>query len=255
MKKILIPQESKIIPKEALHEINKFEYINKSPFSDSYYNTNEITWDYKPEGSIRISDHWNFISKGKLHCQLSNTTDYIEDCWYMAQYKEGKYKILKEFGKSIKGYTFLELNKKDLELLRELYNMSGIVKSYLWYKLYKIKPFLSKEASLKTTKYLTRYISTERVKKYKSQNPKVKKVIFLDDETMSILDLVFNIYDYSAFLDKLAINEESIKILSDTYNAYIFNNISISEDKKYILVLDNNLAIDFTEKSQIPNQH
>ena len=56
MKKILLPQSAKITPKEVLEEINKFEYINKSPYSLTYYNVPEITWDYKPEGSLRISD-------------------------------------------------------------------------------------------------------------------------------------------------------------------------------------------------------
>ena len=56
MKKILLPQSAKITPKEVLEEINKFEYINKSPYSSTYYNVPKITWDYKPEGSLRISD-------------------------------------------------------------------------------------------------------------------------------------------------------------------------------------------------------
>ena len=65
MKKILLPQKAKITPKEVLEEINKFKHINKSPYSSSYYNVQGITWDYKPEGSLRISDHWNFTSNGK----------------------------------------------------------------------------------------------------------------------------------------------------------------------------------------------
>ena len=38
MKKLLLPQSAKVTPKEVLDEISKFEYINKSPYSLSYYN-------------------------------------------------------------------------------------------------------------------------------------------------------------------------------------------------------------------------
>ena len=42
MKKILLPQRAKITPEEVLDEINKFEYINKSPYSSTYYNVPKL---------------------------------------------------------------------------------------------------------------------------------------------------------------------------------------------------------------------
>lgn len=32
----------------------------KSPYSSSYYNSDEISWGNKPDGSVRLADHWNF---------------------------------------------------------------------------------------------------------------------------------------------------------------------------------------------------
>lgn len=37
--------------------------------SGSYYNTADKSWDYTPDGSIRVSDHWNFPSRGNIHCK------------------------------------------------------------------------------------------------------------------------------------------------------------------------------------------
>ena len=125
MKNILLPQKAMVTPKEVLEEISKFEYINKSPYSKTYYNVPGITWDYKPEGSLRISDHWNFISNGSRHCILAHTEESIENYWMLAKYIDGKYYVLKEFGGNVHGYRFNEVSKKDLELLKDLYENSS----------------------------------------------------------------------------------------------------------------------------------
>lgn len=81
---------------DSIFEIVKdWEVLNKSPYSKSYYNSNDIEWDYKPEGSLRISNHWNFESQGQLHCRLNSTSEYTQK-WLLCEYKEGEYNILKE---------------------------------------------------------------------------------------------------------------------------------------------------------------
>ena len=79
-----------------LLEISRWTEVRKSPWSDSFYNA-AVGWNYKPDGSYRISDHWNFTSKGKLHCQT--TTEIQDNLWALAQFDAsvGKYRILKTF--------------------------------------------------------------------------------------------------------------------------------------------------------------
>lgn len=64
-----------------------------SPYGDSWYSSKEISWEYKPEGSLRIADHWNFVTKdGKKHCQ---TTDGdLKEGWAIGRFVGGKYEII-----------------------------------------------------------------------------------------------------------------------------------------------------------------
>ena len=43
----------------------------QSPFSDSFYSCQNGEKDFgkTPKGCYRISDHWNFMARGSLHCQ------------------------------------------------------------------------------------------------------------------------------------------------------------------------------------------
>lgn len=79
---------SKVLPKELFSEIIGWPTISKSPYSNSFYNSDEIGWNHKPEGSLRISDHWNFYSRGEKHCRTVN-----EDLcgWAMMKYSNGLY--------------------------------------------------------------------------------------------------------------------------------------------------------------------
>lgn len=82
--------------KRILNELYKFEILNKSPYSRSFYNANGITWNSKPEGSLRLSDHWNFESQGEIHCKLDNTEEYTQKI-LLCKYHNGYYHIIKEF--------------------------------------------------------------------------------------------------------------------------------------------------------------
>lgn len=54
--------------------------LSKSPYSNSYYicetkeDTYKIGWSSKPDNHYRISDHWNFVSEGELHCIIKDSS-------------------------------------------------------------------------------------------------------------------------------------------------------------------------------------
>jgi hypothetical protein len=84
-------------PNELIQEISKWGVIHKSPHGLSFYNTT-VDWGYKPHNSLRISDHWNFASHGKLHCQTTTPVPNNTH-WAIGRYDENikKYIILKVF--------------------------------------------------------------------------------------------------------------------------------------------------------------
>ena len=246
MKNILLPQKAMVTPKEVLEEISKFEYINKSPYSKTYYNVPGITWDYKPEGSLRISDHWNFISNGSRHCILAHTEELIENYWMLAKYIDGKYYVLKEFGGNVHGYRFNEVSKKDLELLKDLYEMGSIVNSKKWNKKYQVKPKLVSETHTKNKKLLSKNINEERLNKFMNENKNIKKVIYIEEKYMDIIEDALSLYENSSKFDELCKSDQGVNELINTYKAYKFYKDEIeSFEKIYILILDNTMAIDF----------
>ena len=96
------------LPDEIVDEMRKWDIIVKSPYSNSFYNSLEIGWSSKPDGSYRVSDHWNFVSQDKKHCETTTkvpTNTHISLGQYDASL--GKYKILKtiidkDYAKKIK---------------------------------------------------------------------------------------------------------------------------------------------------------
>jgi len=91
MYKFLLPNT---MPNEVANLINTWGQISKSPYSNSFYNTNEKSWDYTPEGSFRISDHWNFTSDdNKIHCKTN--VEVKPNTWTLAQYSNGVYVVIK----------------------------------------------------------------------------------------------------------------------------------------------------------------
>lgn len=245
MNKILVPIKSKIKPIEVDEEIKKFKKIHKSPYSQTYYDTDNISWEHKPEGSLRISDHWNFESKGKKHCELYNVNSYIENNWILAQYKEGKYHILKEFGEGIDGYIYKPLHKGEIETLKYLYDIGGIEKTYNFYKRYNVRPAFTREGYIKNVKKLNKYISIDRLRKFKSKKPKAKKIIFIEDMYLETLDKIFSIYEKSYELENLLKSNDTETFIKN-YGAYELKAEREESLKEiYTLVIDKNIAIDF----------
>lgn len=63
-----------------------------SPYSESFYSSKDIDWGYKPEGSLRVSDHWNFGADGE-HCP---TEEPLEG-WAVCEYRDGLYHLVHKF--------------------------------------------------------------------------------------------------------------------------------------------------------------
>ena len=86
------------IPSSICDMMKDWKIIYKSPYSKSFYSSDDISWTHKPDESYRVSDHWNFTTfRGgdRKHCQtiqpVKNTTHFS-----IGKYdkKSGKYDIL-----------------------------------------------------------------------------------------------------------------------------------------------------------------
>lgn len=90
---------------EAITTIDLDSYLEKvkagelivttSPFSDSYYIFEDgewIDWDHKPENSLRIADHWNFISKNELHAKVHDYNQPVNQLM-IGIYDLGRYNV------------------------------------------------------------------------------------------------------------------------------------------------------------------
>ena len=78
---------------------------SKSPNSFSYYSrpNDEIGYNVKPIGSLRLSNHWNFKTShdNNIHGKLIHTDKPILHYWYLAEYTEDGYKVIKDIGKKL----------------------------------------------------------------------------------------------------------------------------------------------------------
>lgn len=71
------------------------ETWSQSPYSYSFYDSKDIDWGHKPEGSLRLSDHWNFESGLEKHCITDNPE--FKNGWAVGKYHKGVYHIVKYF--------------------------------------------------------------------------------------------------------------------------------------------------------------
>ena len=85
------------LPDEIIEIMSGWEVILKSPYSNTFYNSLDISWTHKPDGSFRVSDHWNFRSGGDehIHCKTDKPVKNVEYV-SLGQYdkKNRVYKIL-----------------------------------------------------------------------------------------------------------------------------------------------------------------
>ena len=83
------------IPPQIKEMMKAWPVIFKSPYGDSFYSSTDIGWGSKPDKSYRVSDHWNFMTRGNKHCQTDKpvpNNSHIS----IAQYSKstGKYSVI-----------------------------------------------------------------------------------------------------------------------------------------------------------------
>lgn len=76
--------------------IKDWKDFSQSPYSLSMYDSKDIDWEYKPEGSLRFSNHWNFYSQGEYHCKIEDESK--KNNFMICRYENGMYKIVKDYG-------------------------------------------------------------------------------------------------------------------------------------------------------------
>ena len=83
------------LPQEFRDEIASWTVVSQSPYSYSFYNVpdGQKTWTHTPESSLRISDHWNFESRGMLNCPTD--VQVHRGWWTLARWEDGRYMVLK----------------------------------------------------------------------------------------------------------------------------------------------------------------
>lgn len=85
------------VPEETANRMKTWPIIMKSPLGNSFYSSNNTSFNHKPDGSLRVANHWNFISKrdDKLHC----VTDI--------PITNNKYWAIGKFNSSTKSYNII----------------------------------------------------------------------------------------------------------------------------------------------------
>lgn len=100
--------------------------VSASPYnrygSGSYYSKEGKTWGTTPEGIIRISDHWNFLSQGKLHCRLEQpSTSETATGWVVAVYSSetDTYTPIATYPKDISALRLRESRQQSVTLIED----------------------------------------------------------------------------------------------------------------------------------------
>jgi hypothetical protein len=92
----LIGDAIKTMPGELIRRMKHWDIIRPSPYNKkncwSFYNSDKIDWNFKPEGSLRVSNHWNFTTHGKKHC-ITNIP-VPNKLWIEAKYHKGVYHVI-----------------------------------------------------------------------------------------------------------------------------------------------------------------
>lgn len=90
--------------------------ISFSPYSFSVYaheKGENIDWGYKPLNSYRLSDHWNFESRGQIHDKLSGVNQYTREL-IIGKFNGETYDVIKNFDND-KNVKYSQENNLSLE--------------------------------------------------------------------------------------------------------------------------------------------
>lgn len=87
--------------KNLVSIMKKWKVITKSPFSDSFYDITNKSWeDDFNQSFYRVADHWNFRTSfdDKIHCQTDKPVKNNQE-WVLAKFdpKTKIYKVVKIF--------------------------------------------------------------------------------------------------------------------------------------------------------------
>jgi hypothetical protein len=84
------------MPEETQKDLAAMKYRSKSPYSQSFYDTNEKTWTNDPEGHQRIANHWNFkTDPSDEHIHAKTDKPVAEGQWALGVRRGDKYEIQK----------------------------------------------------------------------------------------------------------------------------------------------------------------
>ncbi len=111
-------------PLDAVKEIITWEHVFKSPISNSFY-SKQKGWNITHDGTIRISDHWNFFARGTTHCKT--VQEGFKDGWAKGIYNKAldKYDIVEFYDKPNNKEEFLAFRRQNFVDLKELFFKSG----------------------------------------------------------------------------------------------------------------------------------
>ena len=98
------------MPTELVSIIKKWKVVSKSPYSYSFYNITNKSWeDDQDKPFLRVADHWNFTTArdNRIHCKTDVGTK--PNHWTLAERnpKNGVYKVIGE-------WPFLNDEERDL---------------------------------------------------------------------------------------------------------------------------------------------
>ena len=136
------------MPDELLEFIWSWDYIKKSPYSQSWYNAQK-GWDGYIDGKLRVADHWNFEAQGKLHCETKQEPKSLEDKWYVGVYDstDDKFDIVKSYdkkdkniGSKFRAKEFKTISSWKNEILTERYSSPDYVDGYEFGLDYDLEP-------------------------------------------------------------------------------------------------------------------
>lgn len=149
----------KVLPKDAIKELFNWNIIAKSPWSYSFYNTEDLSWTHKELNSLRIADHWSFkttnprFDTNKIHTPTDIGTK--NKTWYLGKWDGEKYNILKEYdnifynniAEILSDYPFIKDLVKDNKESQIQYQKdvnNGLIKAIVYIDGNKIEGTLTK---------------------------------------------------------------------------------------------------------------
>lgn len=99
------------MPDELLEIIYSWDKKKKSPYGNNSYYNGPKSWDGFIDGGLRVSDHWNFEARMKVHCMTKQEVENNK-FWYI-----GKYDVSSEIYDIIAKYPII--NRKRSTFIEE----------------------------------------------------------------------------------------------------------------------------------------